>query len=60
MSVFIATIYINQWKNLYNIFAVMNPNVEKNLKDFEALLEKCNFFIMQTRTTLRHYPSSTR
>jgi hypothetical protein len=37
-----------------------NSSVEKNLKDFEALLEKCKCRAMQTRTTLRLFPSSTR
>lgn len=30
-----------------------NSSVEKNLKDFEALLEKCKGVGMQTRTTPR-------
>ena len=35
-------------------------NIEKNLKDFEALLEKCKLPLTQTRTTPRRSPSSTR
>jgi predicted sugar kinase len=32
--------------NEFIIITVMNSVVEKNLKDFEALLEKCNKSIM--------------
>lgn len=38
----------------------MNPSVEKNLKDFEALLEKCKVFVIQTRTTLKLCLSYTK
>jgi hypothetical protein len=38
----------------------MQNSVDKNLKDFEALLEKCKSENMKTRTTLRPYPNYTR
>lgn len=37
-----------------------NSSVDKNLKDFEALLEKCNPAPTQTRTTPRPSPNCTR
>lgn len=37
-----------------------NSSVDKNLKDFEALLEKCNPALIQTRTTPRRCPNCTR
>jgi hypothetical protein len=50
----------NGW--FYNYIVTMQggSSIEKNLKDFEALLEKCNCEKMQTRTTLRRCRSSTR
>jgi hypothetical protein len=38
----------------------MQNSVDKNLKDFEALLEKCKDDFMKIRTTLRPFLSSTR
>jgi hypothetical protein len=38
----------------------MQNSVDKNLKDFEALLEKCKHECMKIRITLRLSPSSTR
>jgi hypothetical protein len=32
-----------------------NSSVEKNLKDFEALLEKCNHHLTQTKTIQKLY-----
>ena len=37
-----------------------SSSIDKNLKDFEALLEKCNPTPTQTRTTLKPSPSFTR
>lgn len=38
----------------------MQNSVEKNLKDFEALLEKCTILLTKIKTTLKHYPNCTK
>jgi hypothetical protein len=38
----------------------MQNSVDKNLKDFEALLEKCKNDNMKIRTTLRPFLNFTR
>ena len=39
---------------------MQNNSVEKNLKDFESLLEKCKKILIQIKTTLRLSPSSIK
>ena len=53
---------ISFWNSIIIYFVVMQSGstVDKNLKDFEALLEKCKHHTTQTRTTLKPYPSSTK
>lgn len=38
----------------------MQNSVEKNLKDFEALLEKCTILPTKIKTTLKLYLSCTK
>lgn len=39
---------------------MQGSSVEKNLADFEALLEKCTLRIIQTKTTLKHSLNFTK